>query len=84
MSAGFPVPNWTVGAYGRFVGDGPDSRYNAEIHQAAWIVSVQADCELEQSYEHFLGDCRESPSGGSRRALALLRRHGRRARDRAP
>jgi len=32
------------------VGDGPDSRYNAEIHQAAGIVSVQADCELEQSY----------------------------------
>jgi hypothetical protein len=29
---------------------GPHSRYNMQIHQAAGIVSIQADCELEQSY----------------------------------
>jgi AmiR/NasT family two-component response regulator len=27
-----------------------DSRYSPEIHRAAEIVSVQADCELEQAY----------------------------------
>jgi AmiR/NasT family two-component response regulator len=30
--------------------NGPISRYNPEIHQAAGIVSVQADCELEEAY----------------------------------
>ena len=29
---------------------GPDSRYNPEMHQAAGMVSIQADCELEQAY----------------------------------
>jgi AmiR/NasT family two-component response regulator len=32
------------------VSQGPDSRYNREMHQAAGIVSIQADCELEQAY----------------------------------
>ncbi len=30
--------------------NGPDSRYSVEIHQAAGMVSIQADCELEQAY----------------------------------
>lgn len=37
-------------AYPRPVNQGPISRYNIEIHQAAGMVSIQADCELEQSY----------------------------------
>ena len=30
--------------------NGPDSRCSVEIHQAAGMVSIQADCELEQAY----------------------------------
>ena len=30
--------------------DGPDSRYSREIHEAAGMVSTQADCDLEQAY----------------------------------
>ena len=30
--------------------EGPDSRYGIEIHQAAGMVSIQADCELERAY----------------------------------
>ena len=30
--------------------EGGDSRYGTEIHQAAGMVSIQADCELEQAY----------------------------------
>jgi AmiR/NasT family two-component response regulator len=30
--------------------DGPDSRYGSAVHEAAGMVSVQADCELEQAY----------------------------------
>ena len=30
--------------------EGPDSRYGLEIHQAAGMVSIQADCLLEQAY----------------------------------
>ena len=28
----------------------PDTRYGFEIHQAAGMVSIQSDCELEQAY----------------------------------
>jgi hypothetical protein len=37
-------------AYRRRVSEGGDSRYGIEIHQAAGMVSIQADCELEQAY----------------------------------
>jgi len=30
--------------------EGGDSRYSVKVHQAAGMVSIQADCELEQAY----------------------------------
>ncbi len=30
--------------------EGGDSRYSVRVHQAAGMVSIQADCELEQAY----------------------------------
>jgi len=32
------------------VNEGGDSRYGADVHTAAGMVSIQADCELEQAY----------------------------------